>query len=95
LLNLSFWPFTTPGADDQVGLYWAPGMSFRETVSTYAKFYLATSLPFDLSRAAANAILVLVLGRPILRLLDRYRARFMWELEPDPEATGDRDGQRA
>lgn len=88
LLNLSFWPFTTPGAEEQAGLYWVPGMSFHETVTTYAKFYLATSLPFDISRAVANAILVLVLGRPLLHVFDRYRARFMWELDQDAgEAT--------
>ena len=50
-----------------------------ETVARYARFYVVTSLPFDAFRAIGNIVLVLILGRPILRLLERYRARFSWE----------------
>ena len=79
LLNLSFWPFTAPGVEYDVGLSWVPGMSGRETLETYARFYLVTSLPHDLTRAIANAVLVVALGGPILRLLGRYRDRFTWQ----------------
>jgi energy-coupling factor transport system substrate-specific component len=79
LMNLWFWPFGAPGAGDAGSLYWTPGMSFAETVERYGRFYLVTSLGFDLFRAAGNVVLVLALGGPLLRLLERYRRRFAWE----------------
>jgi energy-coupling factor transport system substrate-specific component len=79
LMNLWFWPFGAPGAGEAGSLYWTPGLSFAETVARYARFYLVTSLGFDLFRAAGNVVLVLVLGGPLLRLLERYRRRFSWE----------------
>jgi energy-coupling factor transport system substrate-specific component len=99
LLNLSFWPFTAPGVDYDAGLSWVPGMSGLETLQTYARFYLITSLPHDLTRAVANAVLVVALGGPILRLLGRYRDRFTWQpfTEADEAENADRlptrDGQ--
>ena len=79
ILNLTRWPYAAPGLREQVGLYWVPGMGFGETIATYARFYLATSLVYDAFRAAANVLLVLALGGPLLRLLDRYRYRFTWQ----------------
>lgn len=79
LMNLWFWPFAAPGIEQPVGLYWHPGMSPGETVWTYARFYLATSLAFDGTRALGNAALVLFLGRPVIAVLDRYRERFTWQ----------------
>jgi energy-coupling factor transport system substrate-specific component len=73
------WPFSAPGLGERAGLYWVPGMGFVETVATYARFYVATSLVYDAFRAGANVLLVLALGRPLLRLLDRYRDRFTWQ----------------
>ncbi|MEZ4570123.1 MAG: ECF transporter S component [Thermomicrobiales bacterium] len=79
ILNLMEWPYAAPGLQEQAGLYWTPGMSFPDTVATYARYYLTTSLVYDSFRAAANVALVLVLGRPVVRLLDRYRSRFTWQ----------------
>ncbi len=79
LMNLWFWPFSAPGAGEAGSLYWTPGLSLAETVERYTRFYLVTSLGFDLFRAAGNVVLVLVLGGPLLRLLERYRRRFSWE----------------
>jgi energy-coupling factor transport system substrate-specific component len=78
ILNLMEWPFSAPGLGEQAGLYWVPGMGFGETLATYARFYATTSLVYDAFRAGANVLLVLALGRPLLRLLDRYRDRFTW-----------------
>ena len=78
-LNLMEWPFAAPGLRDPAGLYWVPGMGFADTLTTYARYYLATSLVYDAFRAAANVVLVLALGGPLLRLLERYRARFIWQ----------------
>lgn len=99
LLNLSFWPFTAPGASAHPGLAWTPDLSLPQTVSTYLRFYLITSLPYDLTRSAANALLILTLGGPVLRLLERYRTRFTWQpltfedgpeeaMSPQPPARG-------
>lgn len=92
ILNLWSWPFTAPGASEAVGLYWAPGLSFRETLERYAAFYLTTSLVYDLFRAAGNAALVLALGAPALRVLERYHDRFGWEpwteAAPSPTRSG-------
>lgn len=89
LMNIWFWPFTAPGAGADASLYWSPGLSLAETIERYTRFYLVTSLPFDAFRALGNILLLVILGRPILRLLERYRARFAWEpwdnLEPHIE----------
>ncbi len=79
LMNIWFWPFTAPGAGADASLYWHPDLSIGETVSRYARFYTVTSLGFDLLRSAGNVVLILALGGPILRLLERFHARFGWE----------------
>lgn len=79
IMNLSEWPFAAPGLQQQVGLYWVPGMNLGQTIHTYAHYYLVTSLVYDLFRAVANVALVLLLARPVLKLLDRYRERFTWQ----------------
>lgn len=79
LMNLYFWPFTAPGVDANSSLYWQPGLSLVETMQRYARFYVITSLVFDLFRAIGNVILVVLLGVPILKLLERYRTRFTWQ----------------
>lgn len=95
ILNLMAWPYAAPGLDERAGLYWAPGMAFGETLSAYGRYYLTTSLVYDAFRAGANVLLVLALGRPLLRLLDRYRARFTWQpWTPHPDDPGeDRSGE--
>jgi energy-coupling factor transport system substrate-specific component len=78
LLNLYAWPYSAPGVSANVGLYWSPELGLGETVERYARFYLVTSLGHDLFRAVGNAVLVLLLGGPVLRLLERVRRRFSW-----------------
>lgn len=78
LMNLWFWPFSAPGVGVDAGLYWSPGMDAAETIRRYVRFYLVTSFGYDLLRAAGNVALVLLLAGPVLRLLERYRARFQW-----------------
>ena len=79
LLNLFAWPFTAPGLRQDIGLYWTPDLSLGETLERYASFYLATSLGHDLFRVAGNALLILALGGPVLRVLERFRDRFAWQ----------------
>lgn len=79
IMNLWFWPLAAPGAGTDNSLYWNPELGLAETVGRYARFYVSTSLLFDLTRAIGNAVLLALLASPILRLLERYRNRFTWE----------------
>jgi energy-coupling factor transport system substrate-specific component len=89
LLNLWFWPVTAPGLGADAGLYWSPGLDLAETLRRYGAFYLVTSFGYDLFRAAGNAALMLLLGGPLLAVLERFRSRFTWqpwsEIAPEPE----------
>ncbi len=77
VMNLWFWPFL--GAGENSEILWQPGLSWTEALLRYARFYLVTSLGWDLVRGVGNALLVLVLGRPVLRLLRRFAQRFSWQ----------------
>jgi energy-coupling factor transport system substrate-specific component len=61
-----------------VGLYWSPGLSLSESIERYSTFYLATSLVHDATRGAATALLIVVAGAPVIRLLRRFHARAAW-----------------
>jgi energy-coupling factor transport system substrate-specific component len=74
VMNLWFWPFLGLGEGSE--MLWEPGLSLLETLRRYGLFYLTTSLVWDLGRGIGNAVLVLLLGRPILRLLRRFTRRF-------------------
>jgi energy-coupling factor transport system substrate-specific component len=76
LMNLWFWPFSPPGA-----LSWSPGMGLPETLRRYGAFYLLTSFAWDSLRAIGNVALILVLGRPVLKELRRFKARFAFTVE--------------
>jgi energy-coupling factor transport system substrate-specific component len=70
IMNLWFWPFQRGGA-----LSWHPGLGVADTLHRYWSFYVATSLGWDAATALANALLVLLLGYPILRSLRRFAHR--------------------
>ncbi|MEW5986941.1 MAG: ECF transporter S component [Chloroflexota bacterium] len=72
IMNLYFWPFVV-GNDPTL---WRPGSGLAESLARYAAFYLTTSLWWDLAGAAGNAVLLLALGRPVIRALTRFRDRF-------------------
>ncbi len=88
LLSLTAWPFTAPGLETAPGLAWSPGLSAGEALHRYARFYLITSLGYDAFRAVGNAVLILAIGGPLLRVLERFRARFSWEPWEDEVAGG-------
>jgi energy-coupling factor transport system substrate-specific component len=75
LLNLWFWPFVV-GAETQVS--YVAGAPLAENLGRLLAFSLATSLVFDLPRALGSAVLILLLGRPVLAALRRtsHRAAF-------------------
>jgi len=74
LMNIYFWPFGGAGA-----LGWQPGLSFTQTLQRYWAFYVVQSLAWDALRAVSTTVLVALLGKPLLRLLRRFRARFFWQ----------------
>ncbi len=81
IMNLWFWPYLATGAGYEAGQVWQPGAGLAEAVQRYVAFYLATSLPYDIWRSLGNAVLILILGPPVLRLLRRYKQRFFFKLE--------------
>jgi energy-coupling factor transport system substrate-specific component len=82
LMNLYSWPFAAPGVTDDIGLYWSPALSAAESIERYAAFYVATSLVHDATRAVATALLILIAGVPVIRLLRRFHARAAWSASP-------------
>lgn len=77
LTNLYFWPYTVLAPD----LAWEPGLGWLGTLRRYGHFYLVTSLAWDSMRALGNLALILALGAPLLKVLERFRrrARVTWE----------------
>lgn len=78
ILNLYFWPFLATDA----AAAWQPGSSLLDGLRAYGTFYVATSLVWDLARAAGNVLLLVVLGLPTVRALVRFRDRFYFEVRP-------------
>jgi len=72
LLNLWFWPF---GAGTSTSFSYVPAAGLLSNLHRFVLFDLTTSFGFDLSRAATNATLVLLLGRPVLAALRRASRR--------------------
>ena len=82
VMNLWFWPYmaveTSGLTPDQV---WRPGAGLLEAIERYGAFYLATSLAWDVWRSAGNALLLIFIGPPILRLFRRFKQRFFFHYE--------------
>jgi len=74
VMNVYFWPYAVGPAEQS----WQPGSGWAEALQSYALFYLASSLWWDLMRGLGNAILILILGVPTLRALRRFRDRFQF-----------------
>jgi len=74
IMNLWFWPYLIDIG--QSGMYQQPGRGVWEILGRYATFYVATSLWWDMGRAAGNLLLILLFGAPILHLLRRFQRRF-------------------
>lgn len=78
VMNLWFWPYIAPESGMPVDQVWRPGAGLVEGAQRYLAFYVATSLPWDIWRSAGNALLIIFLGGPVLRLLRRYKQRFFF-----------------
>lgn len=72
LANLWFWPLLAPPT---------PGLALTARLRQYGAFYLVTSLGWDAFRAAGNALFLLALGAPTLRVLRRFAGRLTFRFE--------------
>jgi energy-coupling factor transport system substrate-specific component len=75
LINFWFWPFVGSTASYS----FVPGLGIIANLHRFILFDLTTSLGFDLTRAVTCAILILVLGRPVLAALRRASRRAVFE----------------
>jgi energy-coupling factor transport system substrate-specific component len=82
LLNLWFWPF---GAGTSTSFSFVPGASLVHNLHNFLFFDLTTSLGFDIPRAVTTAVLVLLLGRPVLAALRRATRRAAFDVPVDFE----------
>ena len=71
VINLWFWPYRAGSS----ALGWAPELGAPANLARYGALYLATSAWWDAYGAVGNAVLVSVLGRPLLAALDRAARR--------------------
>lgn len=76
VMNLWFWPFASGSSE----LGWSPALGAGENLRRYLTFYLATSLGWDLLRAVGNALMVVLLARPLLGALDRAARRMHFQV---------------
>lgn len=88
VMNLWFWPFATRGSE----LGWLPDAGVAANAARYARFYAVTSAPWDAFGAVGNAVLVAVLGRPLLAALDRAARRMNVRVERRSPYTPGRRG---
>lgn len=83
IMNLWFWPFLALGEE----ISWRPGLGLGESLRHYWSFYILTSAGWDIWRAAANGLLMLLMARPVLSVLGRFRERFQVEFDRGEAAT--------
>ena len=76
LLNLWFWPFASYGPE----VSYAPGASIAANIHHYAIFWVTTSLGWDIPRGVLNALLVMVIGGPVLAALRRAARRAAFDV---------------
>jgi energy-coupling factor transport system substrate-specific component len=76
ITNFWFWPFV---GGTTTRYSFAPGMDVLANLHRFVLFDLTTSMGFDLTRAATTAVLILVLGRPVLAALRRTSRRAVFE----------------
>ncbi len=71
---MDIWNWTFFAGSGQLG--WSPGLAPLTAASRFLRYYLVTSLGYDSFRAAGNAVMVLLIGLPILAGLHRVGRRF-------------------
>ncbi len=87
VMNLWFWPFLSPETAP-VGAGFVPGAPVADNLANYGRFYLATSLGWDLPRGIVTAVAVAIAGRPVLTTLRRAVRRAAFDLSPGAPEPG-------
>ena len=80
VMNLWSWPYIA--GSSAVG--WDPRAGAAANLRSYATYYMATSFAWDAFRAVGNVALVLVVGRPLLKTLDRAAKRMSLTVREAP-----------
>jgi energy-coupling factor transport system substrate-specific component len=80
IMNIWFWPFMQGDASQSGAATFEAGMTAWQALRNYAVFYMVTSVWWDAARAVGNAVLILLFGAAILRVLRRFRKRFGFEV---------------
>ena len=80
LTNFWFWPFV---GGTTTTYSFVPGLGTLANLHRFILFDLTTSMGFDLTRAVTCAVMVLVLGRPVLAALRRASRRAAFEPQVD------------
>ena len=71
-MDFAFWPFVLGGGSQ---LSFDPAAGIAANLHRFVLYNLVTSMGWNIGRALTNAVLVLVLGTPLLRLLRRAARR--------------------
>lgn len=71
LMDLQFWPWLSGGTS----IAYVAGGSLAENLRHFFLFHTTTGLAWDIPRAIFTAFLILVVGKPILRALQRVNRR--------------------
>ncbi len=79
LTNFWFWPFV----GSTTTYSFVPGLGTVANLHRFILFDLTTSMGFDLTRAVTCAVLILVVGRPVLAALRRASRRAAFEPQID------------
>lgn len=74
MLNMSLWPFVFTQGD----LAYAPGAGIGENLPRLVAYTLATSLGWDLGRAVTTAVLIVLTGPVLLKVLRRTARKALW-----------------
>jgi energy-coupling factor transport system substrate-specific component len=72
IMNLWFWPFLGGFPGQIYSLF----VSNQENIQRYMLYYLSTSLVWDITRAIGNVLMVIVMTKPVLKILERFSRRF-------------------
>jgi len=75
IMNLWSWPFQAGDPAQS----WQSGLSVIDGVKRYLVFYAATSLWWDVFAAAGNVLLIVLFGLPTIKVLMRFKQRFLFE----------------
>ena len=80
LTNFWFWPFV---GGTTTTYSFVPGLGTLANLHRFILFDLTTSMGFDVTRAVTCAVMILVLGRPVLAALRRASRRAAFEPRVD------------